>query len=146
MITRTGKSLSVFMNIIVPLDNEIRESYSDYIDLVPNDPAKMMVLDGVFLIELFRKVGKLVDTHPDDPIFKVTWIVPLLMRDILRIENQIPCFVLQKLFEESKTGDRTLQCLILEFFNRALGRQPDVLKKFENLDGKHLLDFLDRVS
>ncbi|KAJ0778319.1 hypothetical protein HanLR1_Chr02g0070361 [Helianthus annuus] len=141
MITRTGKSLSVFMNIIVPLDNEIRESYSEYIDLVPNDLAKMMVLDGVFLIELFRKVGKLVDTHPDDPIFKVTWIVPLLMRDILRIENQIPFFVLQKLFEESKTGDRKLQSLILEFFNRAVGRQRDVLEKFENLDGKHLLDF-----
>ncbi|MFS7915749.1 hypothetical protein Hanom_Chr02g00168881 [Helianthus anomalus] len=116
MITRTGKSLSVFMNIIVPMDNEIRESYSEYIDLVPNDLAKMMVLDGVFLIELFRKVGKLVDTHPDDPIFKVTWI--------------------------SKTGDRMLQSLILEFFNRAVGRQRDVLEKFENLDGKHLLDFI----
>ncbi|KAM0024836.1 hypothetical protein Hdeb2414_s0022g00620221 [Helianthus debilis subsp. tardiflorus] len=104
MITRTGKSLSVFMNIIVPLNNEIRESYSEYIDLIPNDLAKTMVLDGVFLIESSRKVGNLVGTHPDDPIFKVTWIVPLLMRDILRIENQISFLFYKSCLKSLKPG------------------------------------------
>ncbi|KAM0024838.1 hypothetical protein Hdeb2414_s0022g00620241 [Helianthus debilis subsp. tardiflorus] len=143
MITRTGKSLSVFVDIIVPLDKEIRESYSEYIDLGSNELAKMMVLDGVFLIELFRKVGKLVDTHPDDPIFKMAWVSPFLMRDILRIENQIPFFVLQKLYEASKRDDldRTLQSLILEFFNYMVDRKPNVLSEYANCDGKHLLDF-----
>ncbi|KAJ0806429.1 hypothetical protein HanPI659440_Chr02g0089341 [Helianthus annuus] len=144
MITRTGKSLSVFVNIIMPLDKEIRESYSESIDhFAKNDLAKMMVLDGVFLIELFRKVGKLVDTHPDDPIFKMAWVSPFLMRDILRIENQIPFFVLQKLYEASKGDDvdRTLQSLILEFFNYMVDRPQNVLKQYANDDGKHLLDF-----
>ncbi|MFS7915742.1 hypothetical protein Hanom_Chr02g00168791 [Helianthus anomalus] len=143
MITRTGKSLGVFMNIIVSMENEIRESYSESTDSFgTNDLAKMMVLDGFFLIELFRKAGKLVNTHPDDPIFKMVWVSPFLMRDLLKIENQIPFFVLQKLFEESRTDSCTLQSLTLKFFNHAIDKQPKVLHKYENLDGKHLLDFL----
>ncbi|XP_076887074.1 UPF0481 protein At3g47200-like isoform X1 [Bidens hawaiensis] len=141
MLTRTGKSLDVFMNIIVSMDKQIRASYSESIDLGPNDLAKMMVLDGVFLIELFRKVGKLVSTHKDDPIFKMGWVSSFLVRDLLKIENQIPFCLLQNLFEESKDNNtRTLQSLILEFFNYAVDRQPTVLEKYKNLDGKHLLD------
>ncbi|KAK1435096.1 hypothetical protein QVD17_00856 [Tagetes erecta] len=142
MLTRTSKSLRSLMRSIVSMENEIRECYSESIDRYSsNELAKMMVLDGVFLIELFRKVGKLVNTHPDDPIFKMGWVSPFLMRDLIKIENQIPFRVLQKLFDESRPNTRTLQSLILEFFNYVVDRQPEVLKKCENLDGKHLLDF-----
>ncbi|XP_076887056.1 UPF0481 protein At3g47200-like [Bidens hawaiensis] len=141
MITRTGKSLDDLMNIIVLKENEIRESYSESLDLGRNDLAKMMVLDGVFMIELFRKVGRLINTHQDDPIFRMVWISPFLTRDLLRIENQIPFVVLKTLFEESRTGDHTLQSLILEFFNYMVDRPKEALQNYENLDGKHLLDF-----
>ncbi|KAK9072653.1 hypothetical protein SSX86_009088 [Deinandra increscens subsp. villosa] len=147
MTTRTGKSLGFFMNIIVSKENDIRESYSESIDrFSTNDLAKMMVLDGVFLIELFRIVGKLVPNYADDPIFKMSWISPFLIRDLLKIENQIPFFVLQELFEASKQNNNTpdaptLQSLILVFFNHMIDRQPQVLKKCVNLEGKHLLDF-----
>ncbi|MFS7915697.1 hypothetical protein Hanom_Chr02g00168641 [Helianthus anomalus] len=142
MVTRTGKPLGFFMNIILSMEDKIRECYSESIDhFAKNDLAKMMVLDGVFLIELFTKVGKLSPTHSDDPIFKMAWISPFLMRDVLKIENQIPFFVLQELFEKSEPSTRTLQSLILEFFNYMVDREPEVLEKCENLDGKHLLDF-----
>ncbi|KAJ0778321.1 hypothetical protein HanLR1_Chr02g0070381 [Helianthus annuus] len=143
MITRTNKQLDFLMKNIGSMENRIRDSYSESIDLGSNDLAKMMVLDGVFLIELFRKVGKLVPAHQDDPIFKMAWISPFLMRDLLRIENQIPFFVLQKLYEVSKQEDHdcTLQSLILEFFNYMVDRPQEVLKKYANHDGKHLLDF-----
>ncbi|KAI3716564.1 hypothetical protein L1987_67528 [Smallanthus sonchifolius] len=144
MLTRTGKPLGFFMNIIVKMENDIRDSYSESIDhFATNDLAKMMVLDGFFLIELFRKVGKLVPTHGDDPIFKMGWVSPFLMRDLLKSENQIPFFVLQKLFKESKhdKDTPTLQSLILEFFNYMVDRKKNVLEKYENEDGKHLIDF-----
>ncbi|MFS7915406.1 hypothetical protein Hanom_Chr02g00164961 [Helianthus anomalus] len=143
MITRTGKSLGVFMNIIVSMENKIRESYSESTDCFgTNDLAKMMVLDGVFLIQLFLKVGQLVPSHQDDPIFRMAWIRPLLTGDLLRLENQIPFFVLQELFKEFEHGTRTLQSLILEFFNYMVDRRPTTLRNCENLDGKHLLDFI----
>ncbi|PWA55721.1 hypothetical protein CTI12_AA425290 [Artemisia annua] len=144
LITRSRKTLGEFMNMMVSMDKEIRESYSESIDqFSAKELAKMMVLDGVFLIELFRKVGKLVNTHQDDPIFRMVWVSPFLMRDLLKIENQIPFFVLQKLFDASSTNidTRPLRALILEFFNYLVDRQQEVLHKYENQEGKHLLDF-----
>lgn len=142
LIHRTGKPLEFFMKIIVSKEDEIRQSYSESTDrFSTNDLAKMMVLDGFFLIELFRKVGKLVPTHSDDPIFRMVWVSPFLMRDLLRIENQIPFFVLQKLFDNSRNEDPTLPSLILDFFNYAADRPKRVLEEHKNLEGKHLLDF-----
>ncbi|XP_071697957.1 UPF0481 protein At3g47200-like [Rutidosis leptorrhynchoides] len=142
MITRIGKPLKNFMDIIVSMDVQIRESYSESLDrFSTNELAKMMVLDGIFLIELFRKVGKLVQSDPEDPVFKMGWVSPFLTRDLLKIENQIPFFVLQKLFHESNSDAKTLPSLILDFFNHMVDRQQQVLKKYKNLDGKHLLDF-----
>ncbi|CAH1452477.1 unnamed protein product [Lactuca virosa] len=147
LIQRTGKSIGFFMKIIVSMQDQIRQSYSESIDqFSTNDLAKMMVLDGCFLIELFRKVGKLVQTDIYDPIFRVAWVSPFLMRDLLRIENQIPFFVLQKLFdvskpEVSKPDDPTLSYLILEFFNYTVDRKKEILNQHKNTEGKHLLDF-----
>ncbi|KAL4591670.1 hypothetical protein LXL04_004640 [Taraxacum kok-saghyz] len=143
LIPRTGKSIEFFLKVIVSMEDEIRQSYSESIDrFSTNDLAKMMVLDGFFLIELFRKVGKLVPTHQDDPIFRMVWVSPFLMRDLLKIENQIPFFVLQKLFELTTKDNRTLSSLILEFFNYTVDRPQRVLNEHKNLEGKHLLDFI----
>ncbi|KAJ9554750.1 hypothetical protein OSB04_009364 [Centaurea solstitialis] len=140
-IARTGKSLCFFLNIVVSMENEIRQSYSESIEHVgSNDLAEMMVLDGVFLIELFRKVGRLIPIDQDDPIFSMVWVTTFLRRDLLKLENQIPFFVLQKLFDESTIGTRTLTSLILEFFNYAVDRSTSVLQPFNNLEGQHLLD------
>ncbi|XP_042751684.1 UPF0481 protein At3g47200 [Lactuca sativa] len=146
LIQRTGKSIGYFMTIIVSMQDRIRQSYSESLDhFSANDLAKMMVLDGFFLIELFRKVGKLVETDTDDPIFRMVWVSPFLMRDLLKIENQIPFVVLQKLFDVSKDGskpdDRTLSTLILEFFNYTVDRKKEILNEHKNTEGKHLLDF-----
>ncbi|KVH90651.1 UPF0481 protein At3g47200-like [Cynara cardunculus var. scolymus] len=145
LISRTRKPLSSFLYSIVSMEKAIRESYSESIEHIgSNDLAKMMVLDGVFLIELFRKVGRLIPTDQDDPIFKMVWMSPLLLRDLLRIENQIPFFVIQKLFDESRFGTndvRKLPSLILDFFNHTVDRPEKVLDRYVKLEGKHLLDF-----
>ncbi|KAK1435097.1 hypothetical protein QVD17_00857 [Tagetes erecta] len=149
VITRTGNPLALYVNYMLSMEKEIRESYSsESIDHIgSNDLAKMMLLDGFFLIELFLKFGDLVPTHPDDPIFKMVWVSSVLRRDLLRLENQIPFVVLKKLFNHSKPNvvdtPRTLQSLILHFFNTYLQVTwpSHVLKHCEMLDGKHLLDF-----
>ncbi|KAL4580168.1 hypothetical protein LXL04_016349 [Taraxacum kok-saghyz] len=144
LISRTGKSLEFFLKRIVSMEDKIRQSYSESTDRFSTvDLAKMMVLDGFFLIEMFRKAGKLVSYHNDDPIFRMAWVTPFLMRDILKIENQVPFFVLQELFDVSSLpNDRPLPSLILEFFNRAIDIPKRVLNDYKNLEGKHLLDFI----
>lgn len=68
-----------------------------------------------------------------------------IMRDLLRLENQIPFFVLETLFETSILSSRkqnvsSLAELALEFFDYAAQRPPEVLRRYKDIRGKHLLD------
>ncbi|CAL5194189.1 unnamed protein product [Lathyrus oleraceus] len=91
----------------------------------------MMVLDGYFIIELFRKVSRLVPFEDGDPLVHMEWILPYFYRDFLKLENQIPFFVLQRLFEISKPPHEnstfTLSSLAMEFFNNSLQRPEEVI-------------------
>ncbi|XP_042958419.1 UPF0481 protein At3g47200-like [Carya illinoinensis] len=66
----------------------------------------MMLLDGCFIIELFRKWDGSSPRDGHDPIFELDWMLPKIARDLLLFENQLPFFVLSKLFlmiESSQT-------------------------------------------
>ncbi|KAF2321659.1 hypothetical protein GH714_000935 [Hevea brasiliensis] len=106
----------------------------------------MLTLDGCFIIELFLKVENLVQRHGNDPIINQSWMLCFIMRDLLRLENQIPFFVLQSSFEMSKKSLAevpSLTELILRFFNRMIRWPDEIRDKLKNqLDGEHLLHLL----
>ncbi|KDP34695.1 hypothetical protein JCGZ_10900 [Jatropha curcas] len=140
-----GVCLSDFYKAIASMEERIRECYSENIEYSSHDFIEMMVLDGCFIIELFCIVGRLVQTDLDDPIFNMSWMLYFLMRDLLRLENQIPFFVLQTLFELSILSSRkenipSLTELTLGFFDYVVQRPTEVLDGYKNLNGKHLLD------
>ncbi|XP_058198605.1 UPF0481 protein At3g47200-like [Rhododendron vialii] len=142
-----GLNLYEYIDLIAPLETRIRHCYSEFIDLSSFDLIKMMVLDGLFINELISKNKGVAHSDPDDPIFRRAWILAFLKRDLLRLENQIPFFVLQTLFDNTRVtrsgdDDQTLAKLILGFFdNMVLERPDEVLERFVNHEGKHLLDF-----
>lgn len=141
-----GLGLEDFLKAIAPLENEARECYSETINqLDSHEFIEMMVLDGCFIIELFRKVAKLVPFEPDDPLVTMAWILPFFYRDFLKLENQIPFFILQRLFELSKPPEEksTLSSLAMEFFNNSLQRPEEEVVVMEKQSPKrHLLDLV----
>ncbi|GKV37538.1 hypothetical protein SLEP1_g45560 [Rubroshorea leprosula] len=141
-----GLTLEDLLKAVESREKEARECYSENLDMGTDEFVEMLVLDGCFIIELFRKVANLVPSDPDDPIFSMAWILPFFYRDFLRIENQIPYFVLEVLFDLSKMpGDesgRTLSQLVLEFFNNCIFRPDEDIPKFSQLRGRHLLDLV----
>ncbi|KAM0065697.1 hypothetical protein Hdeb2414_s0003g00117621 [Helianthus debilis subsp. tardiflorus] len=111
--------LEDFLRAVQPLEVTARESYSVTIPYNTDEFIEMMVLDGCFIIELFRMLGGLVEVVEYDTLVSMTWIVPFFFRDLVRLENQIPFFVLECLFELTKTPKSpTLATLALSFFNR----------------------------
>lgn len=149
MLSRTqsiGLDLEVLLRAIQPLEIKARECYSQIIHLDTCEFVEMMVLDGVFIIELFRKVGDVVRFEADDPIVTMAWIIPFFYRDLLRLENQIPFFVLERLFEITRTpGEESgpsLSKLALDFFNDALQRPDYIIATHNNRKAKHLLDLV----
>ncbi|CAN1252414.1 UPF0481 protein At3g47200 [Linum perenne] len=83
--------------------------------------------------------------EPDDPIFNLSCILSFLMRDLLRLENQIPIFVLKSLYRiaspvKEGAGAPSLTKLALNFFDHGFERTDDVLSNYMDDEGKHLLD------
>ncbi|CAB4287618.1 unnamed protein product [Prunus armeniaca] len=141
-----GPTFDYYRQVVAAKEADIRGCYSETLSLSSDDLVEMMVLDGLFTIELFCRLGglSLGDEYEYDPLFKLKFIFANIIRDLFRFENQIPFFVLQDLFDESKASredsDKSLAELALTFFNR-----PDqVLDQDSSAAGevKHLLDLL----
>ncbi|XP_021716881.1 UPF0481 protein At3g47200-like [Chenopodium quinoa] len=143
----THLTLPDLFNAVAPLGASARECYSEDIPLEEQHFLEMLVVDGCFIIELFRKVAKLVLFEDDDPIASMSWIFPALLRDLHRLENQIPFFVLQCLYDltsgdKESCGEFTLAMLSLSFFNFTIQRPDEIIWKYKDLKPKHLLDLL----
>lgn len=57
--------------------------------------VEMLLLDGCFIIELFRIMGNIVEVEDCDPLISLSWVYSFFLRDLVRLENQIPFFILQ---------------------------------------------------
>ncbi|XP_019186612.1 PREDICTED: UPF0481 protein At3g47200-like [Ipomoea nil] len=74
----------------------------DDIKFVDNDDfLKMLLLDGCFIVEFVIRQSRLVMRHKRivDPIFKIQVMRSNIFRDMLLLENQLPFFVLQALYD-----------------------------------------------
>lgn len=141
-----GLSLEDYLKAVQPLENKARQCYSETIHLDADEFTEMLVLDGCFVIEIFRIIGMVVPVDPHDPLISMSWIFSFLLRDFVRLENQIPFFILQRLFDLSimpgEESGPSLSKLVLQFFSYALQRSDQVIEKYSRSDGRHLLDFL----
>ncbi|XP_039167841.1 UPF0481 protein At3g47200-like [Eucalyptus grandis] len=148
MLERTqphGIHLENLIDVVAPKEKIIRQCYSESIENFNGpDLVKMMVLDGCFIIEFLRQIAGYV---PPDRILLInsnSFVLLSLGRNLLRLENQIPYFVLEDLFEMTSVSGRTssLDNLAFRFFSCFL-EGPAIVG--ERPKGVHLLD-LFRLS
>ncbi|KAG2685643.1 hypothetical protein I3760_10G134500 [Carya illinoinensis] len=140
LVSKAGKSLDNLMEIIRPLEAQARGFYSEKIefesDLEDDTFLKMLILEGCFILELFR----------GSPYLLRGLAIPHFYGDLLLLENQIPFVVLETLFDNTKKPDDQdpLTFLALRFFNKVMRRSVEDLKKMSQhlKDSLHLLDFV----
>ncbi|XP_022749439.1 UPF0481 protein At3g47200-like [Durio zibethinus] len=100
-----------------------------------DDLVNMMLLDGCFMVELFRQYEEGRDDWP--------WSVPTLIADLLKLENQLPFFIVEKLFALSNIGQRatisTLPNLAWRFLKQVFYSTSNVVNS-QIQNPKHLLD------
>ncbi|XP_022867093.1 UPF0481 protein At3g47200 [Olea europaea var. sylvestris] len=141
-----GLTLEDYLKAVQLLEKKARECYSAAISLSADEFTEMLVLDGCFVIELFRRIGEVVPIEGDDPLFCLSWVYTFFLRDLIRLENQIPFFILECLFDLTRMpceeSGPSLSTLTMNFFNNAMQRPDDFINKFHSHKGKHLLDFL----
>ncbi|CAK9173724.1 unnamed protein product [Ilex paraguariensis] len=126
------------------LEEDTRKCYGEPIGVNENELVEMMILDGCFIIELIRKFvdSSLRDEH--DPIFPMDWIVNSLQRDLMLFENQLPFFVLRKLFYmiDAKPDDSRFINLALDFFRDLLPVHRKSIEGSSPENAKHLLGLI----
>ncbi|KAL7126217.1 hypothetical protein ABFS83_14G170800 [Erythranthe nasuta] len=107
-------SVDRYVREIRYLEERARECYADdmLMGLGKDDFVLMLLLDGIFILEFFRRLSefneqKLTDEDKDDDIiFQFDNVIGYVIDDLFLFENQIPFFVLEKLLELTKTRDR----------------------------------------
>ena len=111
---------------------------------------KILVIDGCFIIELFRK-----KTYPrlrgvGDPIFGRSNMLQCLYHDLILLENQVPWMVLERLFylTRDSNDENPLIILALDFLDGIHFSQilPPLHQIINLKDIKHFVDLFWKMS
>ncbi|KAL9385709.1 hypothetical protein Peur_022719 [Populus x canadensis] len=98
------ESLNVLSSTIEVEKDKIKHCYADdtFVEFSKDDKfVKMILFDAVFIFELFlkneedRRDNK---RYQDDFIIGKPWLRAAIQRDLILLENQLPFFILEKLY------------------------------------------------
>ncbi|XP_042520288.1 UPF0481 protein At3g47200-like [Macadamia integrifolia] len=138
-------SLKIFTKAIRQLEERARECYAEeLIDLDSDEFVEMMLVDGCFILELFRrKENGIGGGQRDDPISSTPWMDTYLRVDLMLLENQVPWSVLECLFNLTVPVQRShsLAELALGFFDTMMPMTVPARSSSRH-ERKHLLDLL----
>ncbi|GLU07032.1 hypothetical protein SLE2022_240110 [Rubroshorea leprosula] len=133
--------------VIKDVQSRACECYGDWaaINVTKEEFEKILMLDGCFIIELLRKLAAEIPIQEgDSTFFSSNAMYPVLFHDLFLLENQIPWFVLELLYDRtSGNGSKPLAEIATEFFIRfafshdKLQTEPEILSSIEI---KHILD------
>ena len=122
-IQRAKINLQHLVHTIRDKDEEIRSYYAETIvsSICSDDFVTMILVDGMFILKYFLR-----QSNPflfrNDPKMIAEWMHPILKVDLVLLENQLPLFVLEMLFEQAnflaelELKSLSLRELAFEFF------------------------------
>ncbi|XP_062029916.1 UPF0481 protein At3g47200-like [Rosa rugosa] len=158
-----GTVLKDMVKWIACIEEEARQCYAVPVEFTRDEFIKILLVDGCFLIELFRKYGGLdSSTSANDPVMNRACMLEVVDRDLFLLENQIPWMVLHRLFSLTSSDDdilifrspqpissvNVLTRLTLRFFRifgtRGLdsSMETSLLRSTHYNETKHVLDLL----
>lgn len=89
------------LKAVKAMEDEARSCYSSFdhvLMMTSKEFGEVLLFDACFIIELFLRQWEKADVEEDDPIRGVAWALPVVREDMLLVENQLPLFVLDKLY------------------------------------------------
>ncbi|KAG2685926.1 hypothetical protein I3843_10G142500 [Carya illinoinensis] len=107
---RNETSAERYITAMKAKEERARQFYEDQFPKLSSDEfVTMLLLDGCFIIELFRiyhdkmfrgfGFDPIFQSVENEPIFRTEWMIIGIWRDLLLFENQLPFFILSELFE-----------------------------------------------
>ncbi|ONI16928.1 hypothetical protein PRUPE_3G130500 [Prunus persica] len=129
------------LKAIRPIQQACQECYEEKIHISNDEFLEMMVIDGCFISEFFRRFANEVTVDNEDGLFSTSWMPLAVINDLLLLENQLPWRVLDCLFELTcESGTSSLLGLINSTFKAYTGGLSP--KPSGTVKHRHLLDFI----
>ncbi|KAM7490097.1 hypothetical protein LguiA_033018 [Lonicera macranthoides] len=94
-LTRTNINLDDFISVMTRMEKKARNSYFEKIDLSVDEFVKILIIDSFFI---FENIIEELRVDPLDQAFYLPNQVSHFKTDLVLLENQIPFFVLDNLF------------------------------------------------
>ncbi|KAF8020385.1 hypothetical protein BT93_G0939 [Corymbia citriodora subsp. variegata] len=88
-----------YIQTVVSWEDEARNQYDRQIVLNSYQFAEVILLDGIFMIQFVLMCWDRKRRLPNDPIFSNQLMLRAVYRDMALLENQIPFFIVQRLFK-----------------------------------------------
>ncbi|KAI5355052.1 hypothetical protein L3X38_007947 [Prunus dulcis] len=158
-LDRTNVKLKDYFEKIKEREVELRHYYEDTKKFNIAAFVNIILVDAAFVIELLlrnKSEEKFQEEKLQDDnawIFKTPWVLQNILRDMLILENQLPFFILEDLYNVTgaQTGEPSIIELSYRFFQQALRLEnlensPAFRKSFMPPDPKkplHLLILLE---
>ncbi|KAG8367682.1 hypothetical protein BUALT_Bualt16G0098300 [Buddleja alternifolia] len=142
-------SVDRYVIAIRSLEKEALRCYAEPIELSSDDFVQMLLLDGIFVIEILRKYGLDYLRDSDDTIFQYEQVLSQIRHDLMLVENQVPFILLDQLFSMTKTGnpDDEILYLILLFIDD-ISPWPgasEITEKVSSKNVDHLLGLVYKI-
>ncbi|KRH08613.1 hypothetical protein GLYMA_16G161200v4 [Glycine max] len=97
-LNRTQVPVGTFVVTLHALEDKIRSCYAVRIKYNSDDFLKMILIDACFIIELFLRLYRYNYWRGKDPVLLKDWMRMQIRSDLILLENQLPFFVLEQLY------------------------------------------------
>ncbi|GMH06399.1 hypothetical protein Nepgr_008239 [Nepenthes gracilis] len=130
ILNRADQDINIYLDSMKELEEKARACYEQPVSLSSDEFVEIMVLDGCFILELFRGAAggfTALGYDRNDPVFAVRGTMHSIQRDMIMLENQIPLFVLDRLLslQLGKPDQKGLVSrLALGFFDPLMPTEP----------------------
>ncbi|KAF8389066.1 hypothetical protein HHK36_025751 [Tetracentron sinense] len=142
--------LESYLEALWGLEARASQCYDEFINLNSYQFVEMMLLDGFFIIVFLLKSCYLPDRQGKDPIFDTLWMPSAIQVDMMLLENQLPFFILEHLFNLVSVSEQgntypDLFDLIIHSFG-GLVEKNTIPETIDRSKVKHILDLLRSCS
>lgn len=94
VLKRTNHDINLYLDSMKEVEEKARSCYEGSISLSSNEFVEMLVLNGCFMLELFRGATegfKELGYSRNNPVFAIRGSMYSIQRDMIMLENQLLC-------------------------------------------------------
>ncbi|XP_045806406.1 UPF0481 protein At3g47200-like [Trifolium pratense] len=113
-LQRTDANLHTFIPYIQSIIPNFNRSYSETLDFTDQELVQLILIDSGFIIELFWRFFY-DDWSQADALVLKPWLASNIRLDLLLLENQLPFFVIEKIFNLSNSSHASVNTKIPSF-------------------------------